>query len=156
MFSHNVFFGFEELLYWCLMPLKQLWSYHGGWRCTGVSWLSHTSTNTTFFPKPPTTFLTCFCRGERWKYIRKKVCPIRVLNSEAPGHKSKMLTTEPLWRGWVWRKALLSHYHTMPHFDTLKIYSYGKYCGKRRNCLEQAISPFHTMFSTLYGTSYSF
>ena len=30
----------------------------------------------------------------------------------------------------------------MPHFDTLKIYS----CGK------QAISPFLTMFSTLYGT----
>ena len=21
-----------------------------------------------FFPKPPTTFLTCFCRGERRKY----------------------------------------------------------------------------------------
>ena len=25
-----------------------------------------------FFPKPPTTFLTCFCRGERQKYARKK------------------------------------------------------------------------------------
>ena len=24
-----------------------------------------------FFPKPPTTFLTCFCRGERRKYARK-------------------------------------------------------------------------------------
>ena len=23
-----------------------------------------------------------------------------------------------------------------------------KYCGKRRNCLSQAISPFHTLFST--------
>ena len=26
-----------------------------------------------FFPKPPTTFLTCFCRGERRKYAGKKV-----------------------------------------------------------------------------------
>ena len=35
---------------------------------------SHTSTNTFFlFPKPPTTFLACFCRGERRKYAGKKV-----------------------------------------------------------------------------------
>ena len=26
-----------------------------------------------FFPKPPTTFLTCICRGERRKYAGKKV-----------------------------------------------------------------------------------
>ena len=26
-----------------------------------------------FFPKPPTTFLTCFCRGERQKYAGRKV-----------------------------------------------------------------------------------
>ena len=46
----------------------------------------------------------------------------------------------------------------MPHFDTLKIYtcSYGKHCKKRRNCLLQAISAFLTMFSTPYGTSFSF
>ena len=25
-----------------------------------------------FFPKPPTTFLTCFCRGERRKYAGEK------------------------------------------------------------------------------------
>ena len=29
----------------------------------------------------------------------------------------------------------LSYYHTIPHFDTLKIYSCGKHCEKRRNCL---------------------
>ena len=40
----------------------------------------------------------------------------------------------------------------MPHFDALKIYSCGKHCEKRRNCLQQAISPFLTMFSILYGT----
>ena len=36
--------------------------------------------------------------------------------------------------------------------DTLKIYGVGKHFKKRRNCLQQAISPFLTMFFTLYGT----
>ena len=40
-------------------------------------------------------------------------------------------------------------YRTMPHFDPPKIYSCGKHCEKRRNCLKQAISPFFSMFSTL-------
>ena len=30
---------------------------------------------------------------------------------------------------------LLTNYHTMLHFDALKIYSCGKHCEKRRNCL---------------------
>ena len=30
---------------------------------------------------------------------------------------------------------LLFHYHTMPHFDARKIYTCGKHCEKRRNCL---------------------
>ena len=34
----------------------------------------------------------------------------------------------------------------MPHFDAVKIYSCGKYCEKRRNCL----------FSIVYGTYFSF
>ena len=50
----------------------------------------------------------------------------------------------------------IPHYHTMPHFDTVTIYSSGKHCEKRRNCSSQAISPFLTMFSTLYGTYFSF
>ena len=29
----------------------------------------------------------------------------------------------------------LTHYHTMPHFDALTIYSSGKHCEKKRNCL---------------------
>ena len=40
----------------------------------------------------------------------------------------------------------VSHYHTMLHFDAPKIYSCGKHFEKRRNCLQQAISPFLTMF----------
>ena len=52
-----------------------------------------------FFPKPPTTFLTYFCRGERRKYAGKKVCLNRGSNSKPPGHESDTLTTEPPGRG---------------------------------------------------------
>ena len=52
-----------------------------------------------FFQKPPTAFLTCFCRDERRKYARKKVCLIRGSNSQPSGHESDMLTTEPPRRG---------------------------------------------------------
>ena len=52
-----------------------------------------------FFPKPPTTFLTCFCRGERRKYAGKKSCLNRGSNSQPPGHESDTLTTEPLGGG---------------------------------------------------------
>ena len=34
-----------------------------------------------------------------------------------------------------WYDYLSTHYHTMPHFDALKIYSCGKHCEKRRICL---------------------
>ena len=37
-------------------------------------------------------------------------------------------------------------FHTMPHFNALKMYSCRKHCEKRRNCLYQAISPFLTCF----------
>ena len=52
-----------------------------------------------FFPKPPTTFLTCFCRGERRKYAGKKSRLSRGSTSQPPGHKSDTLTTEPPGRG---------------------------------------------------------
>ena len=32
-------------------------------------------------------------------------------------------------------RRVLTHYHTMPHIDALKIYSCRKHCEKRRNCL---------------------
>ena len=47
-----------------------------------------------FFPKPPTTFLTCLCRGERQIYARKKGRLNRGSNSQPPGHESDTLTTE--------------------------------------------------------------
>ena len=52
-----------------------------------------------FFPKPPTTFLTCFCRVERRKYAGKKVRLNRGWNSQPPGHESDTLTTVPPGRG---------------------------------------------------------
>ena len=52
--------------------------------------------------------------------------------------------------------SYLTHFHTMPHFNPLKIYSCRKHCEKKRNCLSQAISLFLSMFSTLYGAHFSF
>ena len=48
-----------------------------------------------FFPKPLTTFFTCFCRGERQQNAGKKKCLNLGSNSQPPGHESDMLTTEP-------------------------------------------------------------
>ena len=47
------------------------------------------------FQKPPTSFLTCFCRGERRKYAGKKNRLNRGSNSQPPGHESDTLITEP-------------------------------------------------------------
>ena len=55
--------------------------------------------NQLFIPKPPTTFLTCFCRNERRKYARKKSRLNRESNSQPPGHESDMLTTAATGRG---------------------------------------------------------
>ena len=62
-----------------------------------------------FFPKPHTTFLTCFCRGERREYAGKKSPLTWGSNSQAPGQESDTLTTEPpeqgfLYFGMVWFK----------------------------------------------------
>ena len=106
------------LLYWGLTPLQELRSYHGGrWRAC-VSWLSHTSTNTNFFPKPPTTFLTCFSRGERRKYAGKKFHLKRDSNSQPPGHESDTLTPEPPGRGIIDHRPCL--------------WQSRKHCGKRK------------------------
>ena len=52
-----------------------------------------------FFPRPPTTFLTCFCRGERRKHVGKKSRLNCGSNSQPLGHESDTLTTEPPGRG---------------------------------------------------------
>ena len=52
-----------------------------------------------FFPKLPTTFLTCFCRGEKQKYAGKKSRLNQGSNSQPQSHESDTLTTEPPGRG---------------------------------------------------------
>ena len=52
-----------------------------------------------FFPKPPTTFLTSFCRGERRKCAGRKSRLNGGSNMQPPGHGSDKLTTEPRGRG---------------------------------------------------------
>ena len=76
------------------------------WRSsqTYVSWLSHTSTNTTFFPKPPNIFLI-LCFSKRRKYAGKKVHLNWVSISQPQGHGSDTLTTEPPGQG---KKTLCS------------------------------------------------
>ena len=65
-------------------------------------------TNKTFFPNPPTTFLSCF-RGERRKYAKKKVRLNRVSNSQPPGHESDAFTNWPSGRGrFIWERHLIS------------------------------------------------
>ena len=43
----------------------------------------------------------------------------------------------------------LTHYRTIPTFNTSGKESFRKQCGKRRKCWCTAFSPFPTMFSTL-------
>ena len=64
-----------------------------------VSWLSHTSTNTTFLSKVTNYFLTCFCRSEWQKYAGNKSPLNRESNSRPPGQESDTLTTELPRRG---------------------------------------------------------
>ena len=75
------------------------------------------------FPKPPTTFLTCFGRGERQKYAGKKSCLNWGPNSQPPGHEFDTLNTEPPVRG-------LTH-HKLCYFQmVLNIQTYGPHFTK--------------------------
>ena len=64
-------------------------------------------------------------------------------------HVETSIHLSTVWIGYNKKTGNLNQYHTMTHFDAIKIYSCGKYCEKRRNCLLQAISPFLTMLSNL-------
>ena len=65
-----------------------------------------------FFPKPPTTLLTCFCRGKRRKYTGKKVSLNRVSNSQPPGHEPDTLSTKPHGQGeWLETTDLDDNYY---------------------------------------------
>ena len=55
-----------------------------------------------FFPKPPTTFLTYFCRDERRKYAGRKFA---LTGDRTHSHQvmSQTLTTEPPGRGFSYK-----------------------------------------------------
>ena len=63
------------------------------------------------------------------------------------------------WFSHVYRKSLLTHSHTITPFDALKIYSCENNARKtmweKEKLLVTSISPFLTMFSTLYDTYFS-
>ena len=83
-----------------------------------------------FFPKPPTTFLTCFCRGERRKYAGKKSSFNRGSNSQPPGHESDMLTTEPPRRGSKYKQIDLGLEfvnHSLSHYQTTFFLDWSKF-----------------------------
>ena len=58
-----------------------------------------------FFPKPPSTFLTCFCWGERRKFTGMKSRLNQGSNSQPPGHESDTLTTEQPGRATLKKKT---------------------------------------------------
>ena len=76
-----------------------------------------------FFPNPPTTFLTCFCRGDRRKYAGMKSQLNRGSNTQPPGHESDKLTTEPPGRGDLLTKTKdiksLLNFFLPVHYDNI-------------------------------------
>ena len=71
---------------------------------------------TLFFPKPPTTFLTYFCRGERRKYAGKKSRLNLGSNSQPPGHESNTLATEqPGWGQPFLKHSQMQNYKLIMH-----------------------------------------
>ena len=78
-YARKQFIALKEVpngwLYWGLMPLKQLRSYHGGrWRPC-VSWISHTSTDTTFLSKAADYFSHMLLQRWEVKIRRKESLP---------------------------------------------------------------------------------
>ena len=68
-----------------------------------------------FFPKPPNTFLTCFCREERRKYTEKKSRLNWGTNSQPPGHEPDTLTTEPPGWGVLNQTQISRTYRLLQH-----------------------------------------
>ena len=107
-----------------------------------------------FFPKPPTTFLTCFCRGERRKYAGKKSRLNRGSNSQPPGLESDTLSTEPPGRGsnneTLAQSKLKAFANDIINVSEKMKFVFGRVeniLGKRRKCWLPAFSPFPKMFS---------
>ena len=92
-----------------------------------------------FFSKPPTTFLTCFSRGERRKYAGKKVRLNRVSNSQPPGLECDTLIDKPPGQYCKMTTESLKFgiQRIVKRVKWLPI-SLWIYYGKRRNCTRRA------------------
>ena len=105
-----------------------------------------------FFPKPPTTFLTCFYRGEGRKYAGKKSRLNRGSNSNPPGHEFDTLTTESPGRGpWKDTLSLCRDCHQLKTwYLMLKQMDWeDRLCCNHRYCLRdetQSIEDYHVPF----------
>ena len=93
-FSTNDFFGWLVVLGFNA-TLTAARSYHGGRDAHVFPGFLTPVLTQLLFPKPPTTFLICFCRGERRKHAGEKVRLNRGSNSQPPDHESDTLITEP-------------------------------------------------------------
>ena len=60
--------------------------------------------------------------GAQMKWSACKLMENNIGKGDSTDHRSFLFPT-------------LTHYHTIPHFDALEIYSCGNHCEKRRNCL---------------------
>ena len=104
-----------------------------------------------FFPKPPTTFLTCFCRDDRRKYAGKKS---RLNRDRTHNHQVMSPTRSPLSHDalyWVRHPLImdpLTPSQTSSGVYISAVEVFWKHCGKRTNCSWRAISPFIMVFST--------
>ena len=78
-------------LYWGLTPLQHPRSYNGGRWCICISWLSHTSTNTTFLTKATVYFSHMLRDLQRWE--------AKIRHKEKSPQPGIQLTTT---RSWVW------------------------------------------------------
>ena len=73
-----------------------------------MCFLAYANTNTSCFPKPLTTFLTCF-RGEGRNYARKKF-PQPDIELKTPGQESDTLTIVPPGQASQERKLAATRY----------------------------------------------
>ena len=92
------------------------------------------------FPKPPTTFLTCFCRGERPKYAGKKSRLNRRSNLQPPGHESDTLTTEPPGQGVSVKQRYFLYACVARIFHTETIMDTHAWSATTQSCRTQPVS----------------
>ena len=90
-----------------------------------------------FFPKPPTTFLTCFCIGERRKYAGKRSHLNRGSNSQPPGHESDTLTTESPGRG-LCRPRRMTMIDTMFFLQMQPLFYVDRHISAHSACVDRA------------------